>query len=533
VVGETIGSYRVLSQLGAGAMGEVYLVEHRHLRRKSALKLLARELVARPDLIERIFLEARATSAIAHPGIVQVFDCEVDPQGRPYIVMEYLEGETVGALLARGGPLHALIVARLARSAADALEAAHGKGIVHRDIKPDNIFVASQPPDSVKIVDFGIAKLAGDSAGVHQTRSGALMGTPLYMSPEQCRDSARIDFRTDLYSLGCVMFEMLTGRPPFTHGDLGNLVVAHMTQPPPDARSVNPSVPANLAELIGDLLRKEPETRPASMREVANRLATFIASMTTVPGPNPTAATSAVAPAAQNTGANTNVRTTLGNTASEFVPAEHPKRVRVVVGAALVVALLVGGGVAITRRGGGEPAGPAGPAAPATSAAVAPPAPTTAPAAAPEPIPPAAIPAPAPEPAAAPAAPSAPVAAAGAAKTARAAPVPDLKGAWEGPWTDRANRQEGRLFLQVAGGGAVSGWMYNTSAHQSFRLTGNVTPAGRLRLDCDCPPAQGFAANGSLRSREAGGLEGEISLSTAAGVFGRSKLSLKRTTATH
>src|ERR1700742_4849455 len=147
MVGETIGSYRIIRELGAGAMGQVYLAEHRHLKRQAALKLLARELVDRPDLLERFFLEARATSAIAHPGIVQIFDCEVDSTGRPYIVMELLTGETLGAAIARQGTLTPLSAARLARSLADALDAAHAKGIVHRDLKPENIFVQPEPPD--------------------------------------------------------------------------------------------------------------------------------------------------------------------------------------------------------------------------------------------------------------------------------------------------------------------------------------------------------------------------------------------------
>jgi len=136
VIGEAIGSYQVLRQLGTGAMGEVYLAEHRHLKRKAAVKLLARELVGRPDLLERFFLEARATSAIAHPGIVQIFDCEIDPTGRPYIVMEYLDGETLAALLARRGPLPPATAARHAKGMAEALAAAHETGIVHRDLKP-------------------------------------------------------------------------------------------------------------------------------------------------------------------------------------------------------------------------------------------------------------------------------------------------------------------------------------------------------------------------------------------------------------
>ena len=303
MVGETVGSYRIIKQLGAGAMGEVYLAEHRHLKRQAALKLLARELVDRPDLLERFFLEARATSAIAHPGIVQIFDCEVDATGRPYIVMELLTGDTLAALLARQGALPPLVVARLARALADALDAAHAKGIVHRDLKPENMFVltdTANSADAVKVVDFGIAKLAGELqvGQVHKTRSGVVMGTPLYMSPEQCRDSAAIDFRTDIYSLGCVMHEMLTGRPPFTRENFGDLMVAHLTEAPPDARAANPAVPAPLAELTNELLRKDPAQRPASMRVVAERLQTYVARMTTVPGAAASAASVAPSPAA-------------------------------------------------------------------------------------------------------------------------------------------------------------------------------------------------------------------------------------------
>ena len=345
-IGETIGSYQVLKQLGTGAMGEVYLAEHRHLKRKAAVKLLAPELVGRPDLLERFFLEARATSAIAHPGIVQVFDCEVDATGRPYIVMEFLDGETLAAVLARRGALPGLTAARLARGMAEALEAAHAKGIVHRDLKPENIFVQAQPPDSVKLVDFGIAKLAGDfrAGQVHQTRSGAMMGTPLYMSPEQCRDSANIDSRTDLYSLGCVLFEMLTGHPPFTHATLGDLVVAHMTEAPPDARVVNPSVPPALAALTAELLRKNPAERPPGMRAVAERLATFLGGLTTVPDV-PAHASAATDPP-------TKAKTTFGDSAAELVVEDGGAPPRKGRSMTLVVAALLGlgaGGVAISR----------------------------------------------------------------------------------------------------------------------------------------------------------------------------------------
>jgi eukaryotic-like serine/threonine-protein kinase len=560
-IGETIGSYQVLKQLGTGAMGEVYLAEHRHLKRKAAVKLLAPELVGRPDLLERFFLEARATSAIAHPGIVQVFDCEVDATGRPYIVMEFLDGETLAAVLARRGALPGLTAARLARGMAEALEAAHAKGIVHRDLKPENIFVQSQPPDSIKLVDFGIAKLAGDfrAGQVHQTRSGAMMGTPLYMSPEQCRDSANLDSRTDLYSLGCVLYEMLTGHPPFTHATLGDLVVAHMTEAPKDTRAVNPSVPPALAALTAELLRKNPAERPPGMRAVAERLATFVGGLTTVPD--------APARAAVATPPPTKSKTTFGDSAAELVDesAVQPRRG---VSMTLVVAALLGlgaGGVAVSRMrahhieaapalAAAESAPPSpSPAAPAPAAAEPPPSPAShgpAPAAAP------------------PSSTSAPVAAASGQAAAKeagsskkkghhhgvevasaaavlptdapaAAPAPsdpspaavDFSGVWEGPWIDNERHQNGRLYLQVTGGGAANGWFSNGTAGRSYRLMGRADSPGEYALACECPVNQGFNVRVALHQTDGGELKGRLSLSAAAGVFGQSHVVLHRSAA--
>jgi serine/threonine-protein kinase len=571
VVGETIGSYRILKQLGAGAMGQVYLAEHRHLKRQAALKLLARELVDRPDLLERFFLEARATSAIAHPGIVQIFDCEVDATGRPYIVMELLTGETLAALLARQGALPPLRVARLARSLADALEAAHGKGIVHRDLKPENMFVVGDSSDSTKLVDFGIAKLAGDlQAGqVHKTRSGAVMGTPLYMSPEQCRDSANIDFRTDLYSLGCVVYEMLTGRPPFVRDNFGDLMVAHITEPAPDARTVNAAVPAPLAELTRDLLNKDPAQRPPSMRAVSERLMTYVSRMTTVPGGGgvqpmaPTALPAAAVASSTAPPAAPVVRTTFGASASQ-VDDERPRPARRGAPIAVAVGLLaIGGAAAAFLLRGGPTTAEVAPA-PAPAPAPAAPAPlAAAPAAAAEPAPaPAAVKTPAAEPeepssrksgasskkrrggaaptttpaatAAASPRPTEPAAPGGtearAAEPAHGGEAGGLTGAWEGPWVDAAHGQQGRLFLQI-GGGHAAGWMYNTSAKQSYRMVGTSSPSGALDLTCQCPPTQRFVARGTLRLEPTGEVHGDVALSSAAGVFGQTRMTLKRTNA--
>ena len=563
-IGETIGSYTVLKQLGTGAMGEVYLAEHRHLKRKAAVKLLAPELVGRPDLLERFFLEARATSAIAHPGIVQVFDCEVDATGRPYIVMEFLDGETLAAVLARRGALPGLTAARLARGMAEALEAAHAKGIVHRDLKPENIFVQAQPPDSVKLVDFGIAKLAGDfrAGQVHQTRSGAMMGTPLYMSPEQCRDSANLDSRTDLYSLGCVLYEMLTGHPPFTHATLGDLVVAHMTEAPRDARAVNPSVPPALAALTAELLRKNPDERPPGMRAVAERLATFVGGLTTVPDAPARAPLLAQPP--------TKSKTTFGDSAAELVAdGGAPPRSRVPM--TLVVAALLGlgaGGLVVSRLRRHQTEG-----ASTLAAATSPPSPSTAPSpttaapaasAVPTPSPPSVAPAPAvgpPPSAKAPVAPAAVPAAvkeaasskkkghhhgvevasaAGASSTAAPSPSEatpeapastDLSGTWEGPWIDNERHQNGRLYLQVTESGGTNGWLSNATAGRSYRVTGRAERPGEYALICECPVNQGFNVRVVLHQTEGSELKGRLSLSATTGVFGQGHVVLHRAAA--
>jgi serine/threonine-protein kinase len=550
-IGETIGSYQILKQLGSGAMGEVYLAEHRHLKRKAAVKLLAPELVGRPDLLERFFLEARATSAIAHAGIVQVFDCEVDATGRPYIVMEFLDGETLAAVLAQRGALPGRTAARLARGMAEALEAAHAKGIVHRDLKPENIFVQAQPPDSVKLVDFGIAKLAGDfrAGQVHQTRSGSIMGTPLYMSPEQCRDSANLDSRTDLYSLGCVLYEMLTGRPPFTHANLGDLVVAHMTETPQDARALDPSVPPPLAVLAADLLKKDPAARPPGMRAVADRLAAFIGGMTTVPEVPSSGPAAARQP--------TKSKTTFGDSAAEMVEGAPPRKrgpLTLVVAAALG---LGAGGLAFSRfLPHGAASGPA-PVAAATSAAPAPAGPSPPPA--PVVAPPASV-APAPPPVPAPpheqlsaakeaaatgkkkghhhgveVAVASPPPSAAAASSAPAAPASELaavdySGVWEGSWNDLEHHQAGRLYLQMGSGGAVNGWFSNTAAGQSYRIAGRAERPGEFALACQCPVNQAFEVHVTLHPTPAGDLRGQVSLSAATGVFGQSHVVLRRGT---
>jgi serine/threonine-protein kinase len=264
----------------------------RHLGWKAAIKFLQPEYSERPDALNRFFTEARAASLIDHDGIVRVLDCDVHPSGQAYIVMEYLEGHTLREYIAWRGRLSVPEVASVIGRVADALAAAHIQGIVHRDLKPDNIFVLTRPPGAVKIVDFGVAKLNRSGAPT-STLSGTVIGTPLYMSPEQARGTATLDGRADVYSLGCILFEMLCGRPPFVYGTSGEVIAAHLAQSPPSPESLDASIPSPLRELVERMLAKSPDDRPGLKGEVIPTLRAF-ATGGQVPqlplsGPGPTA----------------------------------------------------------------------------------------------------------------------------------------------------------------------------------------------------------------------------------------------------
>jgi serine/threonine-protein kinase len=273
VVGQTVGNYRIITKLGEGGVGEVYLAEHPDIGRKVAIKFVRRALAEEPTLYGRFLAEARAANAIQHPNIVEVLDFGRLPDGQPYIVMEYLHGESLAARLERLGPLPAAAAIDLATKVAGVLMAAHGKAIVHRDLKPDNVFLvasrSSAGGEVVKVLDFGIAKLQGSLRdGSPHTRTGSLIGTPMYMSPEQCRGTREIDARTDIYALGIMLFEMVVGRPPFVSEGLGDLMDMQMNQVAPSLRSLVPGAPADLEVLVARALAKRPDDRFASAAEM-------------------------------------------------------------------------------------------------------------------------------------------------------------------------------------------------------------------------------------------------------------------------
>jgi len=264
-------------EVGRGGMGVVYAAEHPLLGSQAVVKQLRPELSAQRDLIERFFNEARAASRIKHPGIVSIFDFGYSDDGSAYFVMEYLEGESIAARLARTGPIPEAHARRLGRQMASALAAAHETGIVHRDLKPDNVFLV--PDEAVaggeraKILDFGIAKLGGEAGeGVAVTRTGALLGSPLYMSPEQCRGTGEVDARADIYALGCLLFAMVTGRPPFLGQGVGEIIGKHIYEQPPRPRELVPAISAALDGALMRALEKDPDRRHATMRAFAAAL---------------------------------------------------------------------------------------------------------------------------------------------------------------------------------------------------------------------------------------------------------------------
>ena len=257
-------------------MGKVYLAVHPGIGRQAAVKVLAPSDAADPQIVSRFITEARAANAIRHPNIVDIYDSGVLEGGTPYIVMEYLEGEMLTQALARG-PLPVADAIDWGCQIAEALAAAHAHEVVHRDLKPDNLFLVADPrrlgKKQVKVLDFGIAKLQRHTFDqVHKTRTGALLGTPLYMSPEQCMSMKDIDARTDIYSLGVILYEMVTGRRPFDSEGVYALISMQINEPPASPTTYRPDLPRDLEAIILQALAKAPASRQESMAVLLSRL---------------------------------------------------------------------------------------------------------------------------------------------------------------------------------------------------------------------------------------------------------------------
>ena len=266
------GKYRIEELLGRGGMGAVYAARHVRTGRRFAIKLLSRELTGDEGAEERFVREALLANSIQHPAIVEVYDVGRD-RGVPYMVMKLLQGETLGARLERG-PLSVEQTLTLMLPVIDAIGAAHALGIVHRDLKPDNVLIEREGGrEFPRVLDFGIGKLlAGDARGPAITRPGTIIGTPEYMAPEQVRGDAELDARCDVYALGVMLFELLTGSLPHTASDLGTLLRAIAYGAPPSPRALRPDLPEHLDAVITRALSPHPANRYPTATALAQAL---------------------------------------------------------------------------------------------------------------------------------------------------------------------------------------------------------------------------------------------------------------------
>ena len=272
---EQLGPYVLEHCIGDGGMGRVHKGLHRESGEPVAIKILHQELSHDPEMVERFLREGRAASRVDHPGVVKILDTGVTDKGLPYLVMEYLQGQSLATHLRERGRLPLWEAMRITQELAAALAAAHARQVIHRDLKPENVIIIpdieAPKNERTKLLDFGIAKLAPEIKGKVRTVTNVMMGTPTYMSPEQCRGSRNITDRTDVYALGVMLYEMLAGRTPFICEEPGEYLGRHMYEKPPPLQTVVPEVSLVMHWLVDSMLLKEPEARPP-MAAVAQAL---------------------------------------------------------------------------------------------------------------------------------------------------------------------------------------------------------------------------------------------------------------------
>jgi len=270
--------YRVLELLGKGGMGAVYRGEHTLIGRKLAIKILHGKFVGDEEMVSRFYREARAAAAIGHKNIIEVIDVGATDEGDPYIVMEYLEGESLGAMLKRTGPLDLPAACGILEPVLQALTAAHKAEIVHRDLKPDNIFLAARAGDDdseeteVKLIDFGISKVARDIQETQLTLTGHVLGTPAYMSPEQAMGASVVDHRVDIYSMGVILYQTLTGKLPFESDNYNALLAKILTGDPTPPEEAYPGFPTAARDVIYKAMSRDPGDRYQDAREMLDAL---------------------------------------------------------------------------------------------------------------------------------------------------------------------------------------------------------------------------------------------------------------------
>lgn len=271
-----LGKYKLLGHIGAGGMSSVYLAEHTLMRRLRAIKVLPRNRVDDSSYLERFHREAQATAALDHPNIVRAYD--VDNQGKThYLVMEYVAGRDLMTIVKEDGPMEYLQAAKYIRESALGLQHAHDAAMVHRDVKPANLLLDEQ--DSIKILDMGLALMdedQSDLAGLTDKHNEKVLGTADYLAPEQALNSHEIDGRADIYGLGCTLYYMLTGHPPFPEGTLAQRIAQHQSTMPPDIRLDRPDCPERLGSICFKMLQKNPEHRFQTAIEVARELESWL-----------------------------------------------------------------------------------------------------------------------------------------------------------------------------------------------------------------------------------------------------------------
>jgi len=277
LLGRNVGSYRVSRLLGKGGMGAVYMAEHPVIGSRVAIKFLHQQYATDKKIVDRFFNEARAVNVIGHDNILKILDLNVTDDNRHYFIMEFLHGKPLQDLVLPDGPMLLEVAGPILIQICEALQAAHDSKIIHRDLKPDNVYltVHKGKKNFVKVVDFGIARVT-DDAGVStgKTQTGMVMGTPAYMSPEQAGGmTARIDARSDIYSLGCMMYQMATGRLPFPGTSFGEVLIGHLQLTPPAPRTLAPEIPQAYEAVIVKCLQKKQEDRYQSMREAHDAIA--------------------------------------------------------------------------------------------------------------------------------------------------------------------------------------------------------------------------------------------------------------------
>jgi len=378
--GTMVGEYRVEGKLGEGGFGAVYRAVHPVIGKAAAVKVLSRQWSSNPQMVSRFIAEARAVNQIRHKNIIDIFAFGALADGRQYYVMELLDGMPFDRYLHEQGRLPPETALPILRAVARALDAAHAQGIVHRDLKPENVFLVFDDDGTIqpKLLDFGIAKLLGEGMSGHKTRTGTPLGTPNYMSPEQC-NGVPVDARTDVYSLGVMAHEVLTGKLPFDGESVMSILVKHMSAPPPRMSAECPELPPALDAPVLHMLEKDPAQRPPSAGAAIDALGAAAASAgiavgavaTGVSGPMPNvrsapfaARRSGVAAASDGAAELGRAKTVVASDASgrTFMPAEsdvaaRPRGRMVLVAAVAVLGVAAGAAAVVVAGQHREPGG--------------------------------------------------------------------------------------------------------------------------------------------------------------------------------